>query len=236
MLGVLADEKSDTPYVCSNDMTGISVPGPTDIKGALLKTFDLYTGARKGSFAFHDAKSVCNDIAVGADGAAYSTDSFAPHVCRLSPDGTAYEVWATDPLLAPAKDGVGLDGIAFGPDGNLYVTTFIPAALFKISVTDGKPGTVTVLKASRALDRTDGMRPFGDGFLLIEGGGRLDKVTLKDDAAAIETIQDGFVEPVAVTVVGNTGWVAGGKSSFLFGVNKGKDPGPFTIKPVGLPK
>jgi hypothetical protein len=117
-----------------------------------------------------------------------------------------------------------------------YVTTFIPAALFKISVTNGKPGTVTALKASRALDRTDGMRPFGDGFLLIEGGGRLDKVTIKDDAAAIETIQDGFVEPVAVTVAGNTGWVAEGKSSFLFGVNKGKDPGPFTIKPVGLPK
>ena len=236
ILGVLADEKSGTLYVCSNDMTGIGVPGPTNTKGAQLKTFDLYTGAPKGSFAFADAKSMCNDIAVGADGAAYATDSFAPNVYRLNPEGTAFDIWATDPLLAPAKDGVGLDGIAFGPDGNLYVTQFIPAALFKISVTDGKPGTVTALKASRALDRTDGMRPFGDGFLLIEGGGRLDKVTIKDDAADIETIQDGFVEPVAVTVVGNTGWVAEGKSSFLFGSNKGRDPGPFTIKPVALPK
>jgi sugar lactone lactonase YvrE len=157
-------------------------------------------------------------------------------VYRLNPGGSAFEIWATDPLLTPAKDGVGLDGIAFGPDGNLYVTTFIPAALFKISVTDGKPGTVTALKASRTLDRTDGMRPFGDGFLLIEGAGRLDKVTIKGDAAEIETIQDGFIEPVAVTVVGNTGWVAEGKSSFLFGANKGKDPGPFTIRPVAMPK
>ena len=31
-------------------------------------------------------------------------------------------------------------------------------------------------------------------------------------------------------------WVAEGKSSFLFGANKGKDPGPFTVKPVALPK
>ncbi len=236
ILGVLADEKGGTLYVCSNDMTNLGIPGPSDTKGAQLKTFDLYTGAPKGSFAFRDAKSMCNDIAVGADGAAYATDSFAPNVYRLNPGGTAFEVWATDPLLAPAKDGVGLDGIAFGPDGNLYVTTFIPAALFKIAVIDGKAGRVTALKPSRPLDRTDGMRAYGDGFLLIEGAGRLDKVTIKGDAAEIETIADGFVEPVAVTVVGNTGWVAEGKSSFLFGANKGKDPGPFTIKPVALPK
>jgi hypothetical protein len=217
-------------------MTGIGVHGPTDVKGAFLKSFDLYTGAPKGSFAFHDARSMCNDIAIGADGAAYATDSFAPNVYRLSPDGTSFEVWATDPLLAPAKDGVGLDGIAFGRDGNLYVTKFIPAALFRIAVTDGKAGAVTALKPSRPLDRTDGLRPYGDGFLLVEGAGTLDKLTIRGDAAEIEIVADGFAEPVAVTVVGTTGWVAEGKSSFLFGANKGGDPGPFTVKPVALPK
>jgi hypothetical protein len=42
-LGVLADEKSGTLYVCSNDISGFGVPGPNDIKGAWLKTFDLKT-------------------------------------------------------------------------------------------------------------------------------------------------------------------------------------------------
>jgi hypothetical protein len=235
VLGVLADEKSQTLYVCSNDITGFGVPGPSDTKGAWLKTFDLGSGAPKGSFALSE-KSLCNDIAIGADGTAYISDSLTPNVYSLKPGGTALDVWATDPMLGPAKDGVGLDGIAFGSDGNLYVTTFIPAALFKISVKDGKAGAITALKTSRPLDHADAMRTFGDSLLLIEGAGRLDKVTVKGDDAQIETIQDGFAEPVSVTQVGNTGWVAEGKLSYIIGDNKTKDPGPFTIKPVSLSK
>jgi len=235
-LGVLADEKSGTLYVCSNDISGLGVPGPSDTKGAWLKTFDLATGAAKGSFALADPKSFCNDIAVGSDGTAYITDSFMPNVYSLKPGGAALEIWATDPALAPAKDGVGLDGIALGSDGHLYVTTYIPAKLFRISVKDGKAGVVTELKPSRPLDHADAMRAFGNDFLLIEGAGKLDKVTVKGDEAQIETIQDGLSEPVSVTQVGNTGWVAEGKLSYIIGDNKGKDPGPFLLKPVTLAK
>jgi sugar lactone lactonase YvrE len=234
-LGVLADEKGGMLYVCSNDLSGLGVAGPSDAQGAALKLFDLRSGVLKGSFALKDPKSLCNDIAVGSDGTAYVTDSFTPNVYSLKPGGSALEVFATDPALAPAKDGVGLDGIAFGSDGNLYVTTYIPAALFKIAVKDGKGGAVTALKPSRALDHADAMRTFGDSLLLIEGNGKLDKVTVKGDAAEIETIKDGFVEPVSVTQVGNTAWVAEGKLSYIIGDNKEKDPGAFAIKPVVLP-
>jgi hypothetical protein len=82
----------------------------------------------------------------------------------------------------------------------------------------------------------DAMGTFGDSLLLIEGAGRLDKVTGKGDDAQIETIQDGFTEPVSVTQVGNTGWVAEGKLSCIIGDNKTKDPGPFTIKPASMSK
>src|ERR1700691_1289145 len=236
VLGVLADEKSNTLYVCSNDITGFGVPGPGDTKGAWLKTFDLSTGAPKGSYGLPDPKSLCNDIAVGSDGTAYVSDSFTPNVYRLKPGGTALEVWATDPSLAPAKDGVGLDGIAVGADGNLYVTTFIPAKLFKIAAKDGKAGAATELKPSRAIDHADAMRAFGDSFLLIEGAGRLAKVTVKGDEAQVETIKDGLPEPVSVTQGGEPGCVAEGKLSYIIGDNKGKDPGPFTLKPVALTK
>jgi hypothetical protein len=79
------------------------------------------------------------------------------------------------------------------------------------------------------------MRTFGDSLLLIEGNGKLDKVTIKGDDAAVETIKDGFVEPVSVTQVGKTAWVAEGKLSYIIGDNKGKDPGAFALKPVALP-
>jgi hypothetical protein len=236
VLGLLADEKGGFLYVCSNDITGFGVPGPGDTKGAWLKTFDLKSGAPKGSVALPDPKALCNDIAVGSDGTAYVTDSFTPNVYSLRPGGTALEVFATDPMLGPAKDGVGLDGIAFGSDGNLYVTSYIPAKLFKIAVKDGKAGAVSELKPSRAIDHADAMRSFGGSLLLIEGNGKLDKVTVKGDDAEIETIKDGFDEPVSVTQVGDTGWVAEGKLSYIIGDNKTKDPGPFTPKPVALPK
>ena len=235
-LGVLADEKSGILYVCSNDISGFGVAGPSDVKGAWLKTFDLATGQPKGSFALADPKSLCNDIVVGRDGTAYVTDSFTPNVYSLKPGGAALEIWATNPALAPAKDGVGLDGIAIGSDGHVYVNTYIPAKLFRIAVKDGKAGEVTELKPSRTLDHADAMRAFGDGFLLIEGNGKLDKVTIKGDEAQVETIQDGLSEPVSVTQVGNTAWVAEGKLSYIIGDNKGKDPGPFTLKPVTLSK
>jgi hypothetical protein len=233
-LGVLADEKNGLLYVCSNDISGFGVPGPSDTKGAWLKVFDLASGALKGSAALKDPKSLCNDIAVGSDGTAYITDSFAPNVYSFKPGSSSLEVWATDPLLTPAKDGVGLDGIAFGSDGNLYVNTYIPAALFRIAVKDGRAGAVTPLKLSRPLDHTDAMRAFGDSLLLIEGNGKLDKVTIKGDEAQIDTIKDGFAEPVSVTQVGNTAWVAEGKLSYIIGDNKEKDPGPFALKPVPL--
>ena len=225
-LGVLADEKSGTLYVCSNDLSGMGVPSPGSGKGAFLKTFDLRTGAPKGSFALKDDKSFCNDIAVGSDGTAYVSDSFAPYVYSLKPGATALEVWATDPALAPAKDGVGLDGIAVGSDGNLYVTTFIPGKLFRIAVKDGKAGTITELKPSSALDHADALRAFGNGFLLIEGAGRLDKITVSGDAAQVEVIKDGLTEPVSVAQIGDTGWVAEGKLSYVIGENKSQGPGP----------
>ena len=111
-----------------------------------------------------------------------------------------------------------------------------PGKLFRIAVKDGKSGTITELKPSSALDHADALRAFGNGFLLIEGAGRLDKITVSGDAAQVEVIKDGLTEPVSVVQIGDTGWVAEGKLSYVIGENKSKDPGPFTLKPIALPK
>jgi hypothetical protein len=131
-----------------------------------------------------------------------------------------------------------LDGIAFGGDGNLYVDTYNPGELFRVDVTDGKAGKVTKLKLSRPLILPDAIRPLrGNGFLLIEGGGRLDRMVIERDGAAIETIGEGFAVPTGVAIVGKTAWVSEGQLSYLFDASKkGTSPNlPFHIYPVGLP-
>ncbi len=204
--GVLADERSNTLLVCSNDASGFGVPGPGAAKGSALKAFDLTTGEDKGSTPLPGSPTLCNDIALGPDGAAYVTDSFNPHILRLQPGGSALEVWASDPKFAPPKGGAGLDGIAFGSDGTVYVNTFTPGGLYKVAVKDSKAGEVTMLQTSRKITLPDSLRAYGkDRFLMIEGAGSLDLVTIDGGMAKIETIKDGFSGPVSVTQVGNTG-------------------------------
>ena len=62
-----------------------------------LRSFDLKTGAAKGTYPFPANSGVCNDIAVSADGSAYASESFRGRVHRLKPGATALEVWVTDP-------------------------------------------------------------------------------------------------------------------------------------------
>ena len=235
---MLADERSNTLWACSNDLSplGILIPGAQE--ASALKGFDLKTGAGKISVKLPGDHHTCNDIALGPDGSAYVTNSSAPQILRLPPGGTEFEVWTSDPLLSPPHGGVGLDGIVFGGDGDLYVDTYTPGEMFRVTVTGGRAGKVTRLKLSRRLILADALRPLkGNTFLMIEGGGRLDRVTIQEDAATIETIKDGYTVPTGVAVVGTTAWVSEGQLSYLFDKSKkGETPTlPFHVYPVALP-
>ncbi|MBV8616572.1 MAG: hypothetical protein JOY66_22755 [Acetobacteraceae bacterium] len=236
VLGVLADEKSGTLWVCSSDLSGAGVTVPGGQKPVALKSFDLASGAPKGSVPLPGARTLCNDIAIGPDGAAYVTDSFNPHVLRLKPGASEFEVWATDNRFT-VKNGAGLDGITFGSDGNLYVNLYNGNALFRIDVNgDGSAGKVTQLQPSQPIALCDGMRKLGSNTLLmIEGTGKLDRVTVDGDRAKIDVLKSGYKTPVSVVQVGNTAWVLEGQLTDLFGPNKGK-PGPFRAYAVPLPK
>ena len=234
VLGVLADERSHTLYACSSDLSSAGVTIPGGRKLVALKLFDLATGAFKASVPLPGDRTLCNDIAIGADGAAYVTDSFNPHVLRLAPGGNSFQVWATDPRFTVAN-GAGLDGIAFGSDGNVYVDLYNGDKLFRIDVNkDGSAGPVTELRTSRRLDRPDALRRSGTNkLLMIEGGGRLDAVTVQGDQATIDTVKDGYDVPTSVVQVGATAWVLEGQLDHLFNPKLGR-PHPFRIDPVSL--
>jgi hypothetical protein len=237
IFGVLADERSNTLWACSNDLSALGVVIASTDNGSTLKGFDLKTGQGKVSAKLPGDHTLCNDIAIGADGSAFVTNSAAPQILRLPPGGDQLEVWANDPLFAPPAGGAGLDGIAFGTGGSLYVDTYTPGELFRVDVVDGKAGKITKLKPSRSLTLSDAIRPLGgDEFLIIEGAGRLDRMRIQGNRALIETLHDGYAVPTGVAVVGQTAWVSEGQLSYVFDpAKKGLSPNvPFQIYSVPL--
>jgi streptogramin lyase len=233
VLGVLADDRSSTLWVCSNSMkeAGVDIAGGDSISA--LKGFDLETGQGKISVPLPTRPSFCNDIAIGPDGSAFVSNTSSAEILRLPPKGKAFEIWFSDPGLQP-KGGNGLDGLAFGEDGSLYVDRYDPGDIYRIEVKGGKAGKAARLQTSRALVNTDAIRPLGNNqFLLVEGGGRVDRMTIKGDSAIVETLKDGFDTPTGATQVGNVVWVSEAQFGFLFDpAKKGQKPAPFRIYPV----
>ncbi|HET6568476.1 MAG TPA: hypothetical protein VFG50_10965, partial [Rhodothermales bacterium] len=91
VLGVLADDESNTLWVCQNATGGRD--GAPVVGQTALRSFDLKTGAAKGTYPFPPDSGVCNDIAVSADGTVYVSESFRGGVHRLKPGATELELW-----------------------------------------------------------------------------------------------------------------------------------------------
>jgi sugar lactone lactonase YvrE len=226
VLGVFADNKAGTVYVCSNLL---GPPGPGPAVNATLLTIDAKTGTEKGHYVFPTEKGVCNDIAVDADGNAYATDTNNMEIVRLKKGAAALEVWAGNGAFGP-KGGV-LDGISV-LGKRVVANTLATGKLFSIPIgADGKAGTVAEVKLDREIVRPDGMRSFGKSdVLIIEGGngGRLSRIALSGDTGKVTTVKEGYPDgPVAVTVVGTTAYVLEGQlAAFMRGPNAPATPPP----------
>jgi len=239
ILGVFADEASSTLWACSTDLSALGGSGSGSDTVSALKGFDLKTGVGKRSVSLPGSHAFCNDITVDAQGSVYITDSAHPTILKLSPGVTTFEVFAQDSAFAPPQGGAGLDGIAFGSDGNLYVTTYTAGELVRVEVKDGRAGRITRLSGTRHLKLPDALRPLGnDSFLLIEGSGSLDRVVIQGDAFAVTPIHGGFATPTSVARVGTTAWVSEGQLTFFFDPSKrASSPSlPFRIYAVPLRK
>jgi len=229
VLGVYADEKGKTLWVCSNNLEN---------KGdaTAVMAFDLKSGAPKGTYKLPGEGPLCNDIAVGSDGTAYIADTRLATVLMLKPGSKALEVAAKDPLLA------GADGLAFGDKTTLYVNSVTANKLLRVDLgSDGKSKKVTELKLSRPLDRPDGMRAIGSHrMLLAENSGKMDIVTFEGpdkQNAVIKTIKEGLESTPGVTATRGMAWLIEGKLNYRNDAAlKDKDPGTFKMVAVPLPK
>src|ERR1700677_3332438 len=198
--------------------------------------FDLKTGAPKGTYWLPGDGTLCNDIAVGADGTTDVTDTRQGSVVMVKRGGKSLEVAAKDPLLA------GADGLAFGDKTILYVNSVTAGKLLRVDLgPDGKSKSVVELKLSRPLERPDGMRAIGKNRLLLaENSGKMDIVTFEGPQlqnATITTIKEGLESTPGVTATRGMAWIVEGKLPYQNDpAYKDKDPGEFKMYAVPLPK
>jgi sugar lactone lactonase YvrE len=224
--GVFADERNKLLWVCSDKLAETPVV-PS------VKTFDLKTGAPKGSYALPGDNAFCNDIAIREDKTAYITDTAQATVWMLKPGATALEAAAKDPLLETA------DGLAFGDKDTLYVNGVRTGKFLRVSIgPDGKSTSVVELKTPRKLVYPDGMRTIGKNrFLMAEGGGTMSVVTLDGNGGILlDDLKEGMVSTPGVTLAKGIAWVCEGKLNYMNDpALKDKDPGEFQLYGVPLP-
>jgi sugar lactone lactonase YvrE len=229
VFGVYADEKYKNLWVCSDKDGG--APGEL----AVVKSFDLKTGAPRGSYPLPGGKAFCNDIAVADDGTAYISDTGQAAIFMLKRGASALETASKDPLLE------GIDGLAFGEKNILYVNSVTVNKVVRVDLgPDGKSKSVTELKLSKPIGGPDGMRTIGKNrFLMAENAGNMDIVTISADGkeAEINTIKSGLESTPAVTAARGLAWVAEGKLNYRDDpALKDKNPDPFKLYGVPLPK
>ena len=167
-----------------------------------LRSFDLKTGAAKGTYPFPTNGGVCNDMAVAADGTVYATESFNNRIHRLSPvqrtrcmahrSAIRRHRWRCD-----ARRRRSLREYLFRRrDLRIPVNP------------DGSAGTMEKIETSMPLTRPDGLRTVGPQTLIqAEGGGRLAELTIKDNRADVRVLREGLTGATGVTVVGDTALV-----------------------------
>ncbi|MEV7775802.1 hypothetical protein [Kitasatospora sp. NPDC086791] len=158
-------------------------------KIAGIGAYDLDTGRRifytdLAAVAADGGNHLANDIALGPDGTAYVTDSFAPVVYRVTPDGTA-AVLLRDPRLAPAPGAYGLNGIVHR-DGRLLLGKWDDGTLWQVPVRDPAALRRVEVTGGGSLLHLDGLRGRPDGSVAgvtnaFSGAGRDAEVELRSD-------------------------------------------------------
>jgi sugar lactone lactonase YvrE len=223
ILGVLADEKSGTLWACFSDWA--LNKGDSGMP-AVLRAFDLSSGAARAQYQL-PPKSFCNDIAIGADGTVYATDTHEGRIMRLKPGAKELDKFFEDARL------VGLDGIAIGKDGALLLDNVKSNKLLRLALDhNGEAGELSELHLSAPVSGPDGLRPGGGGvfYLAENGSGLVDSLAIKGNVT-VTPIAHGYQACTSMTQHGDTLYVLEGK---IMQYPKNKNAGPFFVYPVRL--
>ncbi len=230
LLGVLADDKSNTLWVCS--IPGFGGPPGSGGESAAV-AFDLRTGGFKARYVLPGSNATCNDLTVASSGKIYIAETSGGRIFSIAPGASEVKLEVQDAALN------GVDGIAFTADGKLYANNTRANTFFRVNLDgSGTYQSLSKLNASLPLKGPDGLRLYkGNQLLQAEtGNNRIALLTINGDNVDVKVLSDTFQGgPACVTHIGDTAYAVSGMINYMFDPKlRDQDPGPFIIKAIPI--
>ena len=241
VLGLLADDLTNTLWACSSDASALGY-GVSDLAGQgapAVKAFDLSSGALKASYELPGG-GFCNDLSLDSKGNLYASDSWSPRILRLEKGSSKLDEWLKDDILG--KDLWQLNGLVINPTTDeLYIVNIDTGQLFEIDILEGgAPGLINEIQLSRKLRRPDGLKFLDNNLLLTaeSAAGGLASIELTGSDGKVRTITEGMINnPATFAVHNGSAWVVEAQGGNFWCAPKkcGQPSPPFRLVEVSLP-
>ncbi len=248
VVGMAFDDKNNQLLVCNSDI-GVSEQGPTDITGKLatVHRFDGTTGDVLNKYdlgsLLPNQPHFINDIVFDDIGNLYVTDSRSPIIYKISASGEM-SVFATSPLFETSPTAIiGLNGIAFNPEGFLIVAHSEKNEFLKISISD--PTDIKTIKMDQTVKDGDCIRFIDNNALLvvtnsISGGESFLREIKSSDSWSTATLSksislgSGLIFPTTVELLASTPYVLKSYIAQLFQNPPVTNTSTFTLNKIDL--
>jgi len=209
-------------YACVGDANYSKYTSPdTRKKMARVVAIDRSTGNKTADIDLSGlvaGEHFPNDLIFDKDSNAYVTDSFANVIYKIAPDNKA-SVFCDSPLFK--TKGVGLNGIAYHPDGYLLAISSGTGALYKIEIKN--PRNVSTVRINQFFMNGDGLLLLDRrNLVVVQNGGsdKIYKIYSEDDWKTAKLAEstlaaDRFTYPSTATRAGDKIWVMNANFSEL---------------------
>lgn len=238
--GMKVNAAKNQLWVCTGD-ANYSDYSDSDTHKKIIRLIavDLSSGKKVQDIdlsKLYTGKHFANDLAFDDKGNAYITDSYSPVIYKVDAQGKA-SVFAENDLFK--GEDVGLNGIAYHPQGFLITVNNATGAILKVDVNN--PANVTKVKINQLFPGADGLLWDAQGNLILvqnEGNDKANQVVSTDGwvtakVKAATSILDRFQYPTTGVMQGSKIYLLNAKLNELSDPTK-KPSEEFSLQQVVL--
>ncbi|QJD96404.1 gluconolaconase [Mucilaginibacter robiniae] len=173
--GLKVDAKQNRLWACVSDATYSWFSDSTTYKKTgRLVAIDLGNGRKVADInlaKLYAGKHFLNDLTFDNAGNIYVTDSYSPVIYKVDAQGKA-SIFAQSDLFG--GEDIGLNGIAYNPQGFLVVNNDSQGALYRVDIKD--PKSIVKVNVDDLFPGADGMLFSNDSTLVLIQNKSVDKV------------------------------------------------------------